>query len=52
MERAFLLKHAREVVARGQQAEHVWHTANHVEHVTAMFQVQRLSHHQKLLLPS
>lgn len=39
MERAYLLKHARELVAKGQQAEHVWHTASHVEHVTAMLQI-------------
>lgn len=39
MERAYLLKHARELVSRGQQAEHMWHTANHAEHVTAMLQI-------------
>lgn len=39
MERAHLLKHARELVARGQQAEHIWHTASHVQHVTAMLQI-------------
>ena len=39
MERAHLLKHARELVARGQQAEHIWHTASHAQHVTAMLQI-------------
>jgi len=41
VERARLMKHTREVVAKGQQqqAEHVWHTASHVQHVTAMLQV-------------
>lgn len=40
LERAYLLKRARELVSRGQQAEHVWHTANRAEHVTAMLQVR------------
>lgn len=39
MERAYLLKHARDLVSRGQHAEHMWHTANHVEHVMAMLQI-------------
>ena len=39
VERARLLKHTRELVAKGQQAEHIWHAATHVEHVRPMLQV-------------
>ena len=40
VERARLLKHTRELVAKGQQAEHIWHAATHVEHVRPMLQVR------------
>ena len=45
VERARLLKHTRELVAKGQQAEHIWHAATHVEHVRPMLQVRSWQAH-------
>lgn len=32
-------------MARGQQAEHVWHSATYIEHVTPMLQVTSSAYH-------
>ena len=40
MEHARLMQHTKDVVAKGQLAEHMWHSASHVEHVRPMLQVQ------------